>query len=111
VTGGSEGEKERSRADTLEGWLAARVPPVPEAFLPFLLGSERGALRSPEDLEQRGLEGLRKALERPGRDRAAAFDLLVGDAYLTYACEAMARDVKPGEALEALLKRVGDHFL
>lgn len=58
----------------------------------------------------RGLDALDQALGRPGRDRQAAFHLLVGDAFLTYACEAAAGEVDVGARLKEILERTGDRF-
>jgi hypothetical protein len=58
----------------------------------------------------RGEEALRRALETPGRVRAAAYHLLVADAFLTWACEAMAREADAGPALESLVRDVGDRL-
>ena len=64
----------------------------------------------PEELAARGEVALRKALRSPGRVRRAAFDLLVGDAFITYACEAMSGAEDPEAGLQALLTGMGERF-
>ncbi|MFC1575141.1 hypothetical protein ACFL5A_00650, partial [Gemmatimonadota bacterium] len=94
--------------ETLEGWLRDRVPPVPETFLPSLLREVPENPAGPGELAQRGETALSRALASPGRNRDSAFHLLVGDAYLTYACEAMARsEDEVGPALESYLRQLG----
>ncbi len=61
----------------------------------------------PARLIEWGLRALSRALEKPGRVRAAAFDLLVADAFLTYACEAMAASGDVGAGLESLIGQLG----
>jgi hypothetical protein len=96
---------------TLGGWLAGRVPPVPGPFLPRLLEAGNLALCKSEELGRIGENVLGRALENPGRNRAAAFDLLAGDALLTYACEALAEeDGDVGDGLDALIQRLGTRF-
>jgi len=94
---------------TLEDWLRLRAPPVPASFLPHLLEAGEG-FHEPLDLAGRGAASLAKALRRPGRDREAAFHLLSADAFLTYACEAVAQDWDPKASLEAVLEGLGDRF-
>ena len=94
---------------TLEDWLRRRIPPIPAPFLPHLLEG-RGEVFRPLDLESRGVASLAKALGKPGRDREAAFHLLAADAFLTYACEALAHEPDPRAALETLLGGLGDRF-
>jgi len=95
--------------DELRRWLSTRNPEVPESFLPHLLGEGSGLL-DPWGLAGRGEVALRRVLETPGRVRAAAFHLLVADAFLTWACEAMAREPEGGLALESLVRDLGDRF-
>ena len=57
-----------------------------------------------------GVEALSRALEKPGRNRETAFELLAADAFLTYACEAVAQEADVGAGLEGLLERLGDRF-
>ena len=93
---------------SFEGWLKARIPGVPSDFLPHLL--DHGSTETPtaEGLEAMGEEAIARALKRPGRDREAAFALLTGDAFLTYACEASAEgDGDVGEALMGIINRLG----
>ena len=97
-------------AETLEQWLRNRTPQAPAPFLPHLLGGEEEPFEGSNQLEAAGAEGILRALKRPGRNRAAAFDLLAGDALLTYACEALAQEEDTGAGLELLLKRLGDRF-
>ena len=68
-------------------WLDAREPAPPLELQEWLAVPDRG-LSVVEALVEGGAEALEQALERPGRDRDAAFYLLAADALLTYACEA-----------------------
>jgi hypothetical protein len=94
---------------SLEKWLQEREPAVPALFLPYLLGDAVGP-GDDEDLAKLGEEGLRRALMRPGRDRAAAFDLLAADAFLTYACEEALTERDGQGALRDILTRIGERF-
>jgi len=95
----------------MEGWLGQRVPDVPDAFLPHLLRFGGARTSSPRCLEDAGAEALARALARPGRNRESAFDLLAGDALLTYACEAQAAgEGDVGEELAAFIQRLGARF-
>jgi hypothetical protein len=93
--------------DEFRRWLSTRKPAVPESFLSHLLGEGPGSL-DPWGLAGRGEGALQRVLEAPGRVRAAAFHLLVADAFLTWACEAMAREPDGGLALESLVRELGD---
>jgi hypothetical protein len=95
--------------ETLEVWLRGRVPRIPAPFLPHLLEGGEGPSGAME-LSAQGAEAMSRALERPGRNRDAAFLLLSADAFFTYACEAVVqeRDVQAG--LEGLLERLGGRF-
>ena len=94
---------------TLEDWLQGRIPSIPAPFLPRLLEYGKGP---PEGtyLSALAAEALSQALEEPGRNREAAFKLLAADAFLTYACEAVAQEADVGAGLEGLLDRLGDRF-
>jgi hypothetical protein len=59
-----------------------------------------------EALTALGARALGSALSRPGRDRAAAFDLLAADALVTYACEAALETPDAEASLERILRRV-----
>jgi hypothetical protein len=93
--------------DGLEAWIRSRIPGVPDEFLPYLLRG-RGGPVDPWGLVARGEAALRRALETPGRVRSAAFDLLVADAFLTWACEAMAEEADVGSGLERMVEALGD---
>jgi hypothetical protein len=75
-----------------------------------MLAEEGEAPISVEELRRLGEEALERALAHPGRDRRAAFDLLAGDALITYACELLAREDDPGGRLDGLLKELGGRF-
>jgi hypothetical protein len=95
--------------ETLEVWLQSRDPRIPVPFLPHLLENgdgPSGAL----DLAALGTDALTRALERPGRNREAAFHLLVADAFFTYACETLLPEGDVQAGLEGLLERLGDRF-
>jgi len=93
----------------LEIWLQGREPAPPPVFLPRLLeaGGERA---DPVAMGGAAVEALAAALERPGRDREAAFLLLTADALLTYASEAFASGPDPGKALGWMLDQIGNRF-
>jgi len=93
----------------LEAWLRSRTPGAPDRFLPHLLREGSGSV-DPWGLASRGETALRRALESPGRVRTAAFHLLVADAFITWACEAMAREADVGSGLESLLEALGDRL-
>jgi hypothetical protein len=95
------------KSETLEQWLVGRSPDIPPAFLPHLLEGDGGSFGGPGQLEAAGVSRIALALKQPGRSRTAAFDLLAGDAFLTYACEALAREEDPGQGLNHLLQRLG----
>jgi hypothetical protein len=90
----------------LEEWFLGRTPPVPEPFLPFLLATGIGGTGAPT-LANSGLAALRFALDRPGRNREAAFSLLSADALLTYACEEALSEPDMRGWLEELLELIG----
>lgn len=97
----------------LREWLAARRPPIPPAFIPMLLSRTEEKLppgregELVEKLTSAALSALRHALAHPGKDRRAAFRLLTGDAFLTYACEAALAQDDPGAAIEGVLRKAG----
>ena len=99
------------KAATLEGWLAGRRPEVPDPFLALLLQSAGGCPSTPEELERLAGEALGLALNKPVRKRGAAFPLLAGDAFLTYACEALVEEEGDlGEGLDGLIHNLGTRF-
>lgn len=105
-------------------WLEGRLGAVPDSFVRWIhrygegarevVGRSDGEVDASggprtevhRELGGRGMRALREALERPGRDRPAAFRLLAADAYLTWACEAAVDLDEPEEALRELLERV-----
>lgn len=105
-------------------WLEVRLGAVPDSFVSWIerYAEGDGGVESPSrdgarpsggpeaglsrELGDRGVRALRDALERPGRDREAAFRLLAADAYLTWACEAAVEREEPEAALRGLLDRV-----
>ena len=85
-------------------WLCGRYPSPPEGLRVKL---EAGMLYSgqeatPDRLREAASVSLKKALDR-SRDRAAAFQVLAADAWLTYACEAALEGDEPDAALERLV--------
>ncbi len=86
-------------------WLAARKPSPPERLsralgVSALVGEGRdGDAQHWLSLAEHGSGRLVEAMERPGRDRAAAFTLLTADALFTYACEAALESADPEAAL------------
>ncbi len=101
------GNDPRPGEGPLGSWLQERRPAVPAPFLEILLVPGREASATPEGLVSLAVEALQSALARPGRVRESAFHLLAGDAFLTYACEALARSPRPGEELGTLLEQMG----
>lgn len=73
-------------------WLDGRDPPPPVELRSRLDDDLGGTAHLAARLTEAAVRRLRQARARPG-ERAAAFDLLAADAYLTYACEAA---VDPG---------------
>ncbi len=94
---------------TLEEWLKECEPKIPAPFLPYLSGVSSGPAGI-ETLIASGEEALSRALGETGQNRAAAFDLLAADAFLTYACEAVAAGGDVRQGLEALLEHIGERF-
>jgi len=90
----------------LMAWLAEREPAPPEELRRRLVSAvaERGS--SGETLGVAAMAQLHETLTRPGRDREAAFHLLVADALLTYACEAATDKEDMEGSLCDLLERL-----
>lgn len=94
----------------VEAWLGGRRPGPPEDLgrrVAESVASE--ATETPEtELSDHLLEAargrLRAALARPGRVRDTAFELLVADALVTYACEAALESERPVETLRRLVE-------
>lgn len=94
-------------------WLAGRRPPPPPdlgaAVADGLTGKGGTAERAPgrsglgDVLLGCARERLDAARARPGRIRQSAFDLLVADALITYACEAALESKDPETALWEVL--------
>lgn len=117
-------------------WLAARTPPPPAVFRPWLdrvgvRGEAAGAAvrraagvaehgdagdavatggsgspRHVEVLAGEARDGLVEVLHADGHDRRVAFRLLEADALITYACEAAADAADPADALSRVLDRI-----
>ena len=87
----------------VRAWLAERDPRPPDAAL--ALPVEGGAGDVLENLITAGVAALERALAGQG-ERGGAFELLAGDALLTYACEWAAASPNPEEALRRILERV-----
>ena len=95
---------------TLRDWLRARVPDLPPPLTTLLMEEGAEEIVDPDLLHVRALGRLQRSLDSPGRNRQAAYHLLAGDAFLTYACEALAREPEPGVALEDLLRTLGEEL-
>lgn len=57
-----------------------------------------------EHLLKAAKQSLAVAAARPGRVRETAFELLVADALVTYACEAALETERPSEALQRIVE-------
>lgn len=66
--------------------------------------SEGGPDGRVEELLEAARARLRAAAGRPGRVRESAFELLVADALVTYACEAALETERPTEALRRVME-------
>lgn len=87
-------------------WLAARAPAPPAPLGSWLADRAGDVEPTPAGLAEAGRRALSRALARPGRDRASAFELLGADALLTYACEAALDARDPEAELRAIARRV-----
>ena len=94
-------------------WLDGRRPEPPEDLrrrVEEALASARAASGERSDetdarvLIEAGRERLERAMARPGRVRESAFELLVADALVTYACEAALESDDAVEALGRLME-------
>lgn len=89
------------------GWLRNRHPAAPDDLGARVLESvptpEVGSPERADRLLAAARGPLRAALDRPGRVRESAFDLLLADALVTYACEAALESGHPTRALERLV--------
>jgi hypothetical protein len=86
----------------VRAWLAGRTPRLPDALtLPVAPG--HGELT--DRLVDSAAAALERALAGTG-ERNGAFDLLAGDALLTYACEAAAAHPDPEAELLRVLERL-----
>lgn len=98
----------------LSAWLADRrplAPREPAGRLRVLAADGAGAdatepVARARALTGLGLDALGAARRRPGRVRETAYDLLLADALLTYACEAALDAADPDDLLEALVGAV-----
>ncbi|MDX1493493.1 MAG: hypothetical protein R3253_05520 [Longimicrobiales bacterium] len=79
---GSDGGEGSAGRPATDAWAEARVEQ--------LMGGARKSLAA--------------AVARPGRVRESAFELLVADALVTYACEAALETERPVEALERIVE-------
>jgi hypothetical protein len=90
-----------------QAWLAAREPRPPETMRRRLEVEAPPGIPLWKALADGGLAALGRARSAPGRVRESAFQLLVGDALLTYACEAAVEASDPTAALSSILETVG----
>lgn len=88
----------------LLNWLDVRNPEAPADLRRRVeeAVASSGSAPAVEALVRAGRERLEAAVARPGRVRESAFDLLVADALVTYACEAALEADRPEEALRDL---------
>ena len=89
------------------GWLETRRPRPPEDLRARLHDVAGGPARERSDPSETLLcsarDALARTLSQPGRVRNAAFDLLVVDALVTYACEAALEGGDPDAVLDGLI--------
>lgn len=89
-------------------WLRDRRPEAPDDLAARVLERVReagdGSGERADVLLAAARVSLREALDRPGRVRASAFELLAADAFATYACEAALESERPTEALERVVE-------
>ncbi len=90
-------------------WLETRSPSVPPPLKRILMAGRGGAVDFGALTRWSG-EALSGALRKPGRVREAAFELLVADALLTYACEMAVREPSAETGLTDILQTLGDRF-
>lgn len=94
---------------TLGGWLDARAPAAPAELAARLRGRLDASATEATiiaDLGEAARASLVHARTGPSSDRDRAFDLLLADALLTYACEA-ALDEEDVEASLSRILRIG----
>ena len=94
----------------VRSWLAGRRPSAPDALackLSQCVDEAPDALFAGESLAEvagrLGVASLRTVVERPGVAYDAAMDLLVADAFVTYAFEAAAEE---GDDMSGLVSRL-----
>lgn len=89
-------------------WLGDRRPEAPDDLAARVLervrGPGDGSGERADLLLAAARISLHEALDRPGRVRGSAFELLVADALATYACEAALESERPREALERVVE-------
>ena len=85
-------------------WLCGRYPSPPEGLRVRLEADmmQSGQEARPDRLRDAARVSLETASAR-SRDRAAAFDLLLADAWITYACEAAMEREDPDAALDRIV--------
>lgn len=85
-----------------DAWVARRTPRAPEDLEAQLSEAVGGRAASAESLADVARALLEAAVSRPGRVRESAFELLLADALVTYACEAALEQGDPTEVLGRL---------
>ena len=91
----------------LTDWLAARTPAPPEALAQRLAEIVGDESCRPDELPARLIQHAEKILRRIGDDRSHATDLLVADALITYAMEAVADACRnPGAIATDAMQRI-----
>ncbi len=109
----ADGQSDDTSNDIVS-WLRSRSPTPPKSFQDWVTPENLELLSqgSPStdfiaELTAQAERALRRALDRPGRNREAAFHLLAAGAYYTYACEAAADTSDVLGSLEQQLARFG----
>jgi hypothetical protein len=91
------------------GWLETRHP-TPPADLRDRLGSDTAlkGVALVDHLVAEAVAALDRARAGTGRVRESALDLLVADAFFTYACEAALELPDPDEVLARIVEAAAD---
>ena len=88
---------------SVANWLAAQTPPVPLGFRPWLERALTEPPEGPEALAREAATALDRCLKGEGV-RDGAFELLVADAFATWAARAVLEEGDAERRLEDLVR-------